>query len=58
VDGDLYFDIEMDRERQAAIEAEIAALVEKHGVGQSSGRAAADRVASPGEPNGNGEVNR
>ncbi len=30
VDGKLYFDIEMDRERQAAIEAERAALIEKH----------------------------
>ena len=30
VDGKLYFDIEMDRERQAAIEAEKAALIEKH----------------------------
>ena len=30
VDGKLYFDIEMDRERQAAIEAEKAALMEKH----------------------------
>ena len=30
VDGKLYFDIEMDRERQAAIEAEKAALMERH----------------------------
>ncbi len=30
VDGKLYFDIDMDRERQAAIEAEKEALVEKH----------------------------
>ncbi len=31
VDGRLYFDIDMDRERQAAIEAEKEALMEKHG---------------------------
>ena len=31
VDGRLYFDIDMDRERQAAIEAEKEALIEKHG---------------------------
>ena len=31
VDGKLYFDIDMDRERQAAIEAEKEALMEKHG---------------------------
>ena len=30
VDGKLYFDIDMDRERQAAIEAEKEALIEKH----------------------------
>ncbi len=30
VDGKLYFDIDMDRERQAAIEAEKKALLEKH----------------------------
>ena len=30
VDGKLYFDIDMDRERQAAIRAEKEALVEKH----------------------------
>ena len=30
VDGRLYFDIDMDRERQAAIEAEKEALIEKH----------------------------
>ena len=52
VNGALYFDIEMDVERQEAIEAEVAALVEKHGVGQSGGSEATDRVASPGQPNG------
>ena len=31
VDGKLYFDIDMDHERQAAIEAEKDALMEKHG---------------------------
>ena len=31
VDGKLYFDIDMDRERQAATEAEKDALMEKHG---------------------------
>ena len=31
VDGKLYFDIDMDRERQAAIQAEKDALMEKHG---------------------------
>ena len=30
VDGKLYFDIDLDRERQAALEAEKEALVEKH----------------------------
>lgn len=30
VDGKLYFDIDMDRERQAAVQAEKDALVEKH----------------------------
>ena len=56
VDGQLYFDIELDVERQEAIEAEKLALMEKHGVGGSDDRAATDRIASPGQPNG--EVNR
>jgi hypothetical protein len=47
VDGDLYFDIELDAERRAAIQAEKQALMEKHGVGQAGGRVAADRVAQP-----------
>ncbi|MDA0329528.1 MAG: amidohydrolase family protein [Gemmatimonadetes bacterium] len=56
VDGQLYFDIELDEARQEALEAERAALIEKHGVGQAGGRGATDRIASPGQPNG--EVNR
>ncbi len=56
VNGQLYFDIELDAERQEAIGAEKAALVEKHGVGRSGSRVAADRVAAPAQPNG--EVNR
>jgi imidazolonepropionase-like amidohydrolase len=56
VDGQLYFDIELDVERQEAIEAEKLALMEKHGVGGSDDRTATDRIASPGQPNG--EVNR
>ena len=56
VNGRLYFDIELDVERQEAVEAEKTALIEKHGVGRSGGRAATDRVASPRRPNG--EVNR
>jgi imidazolonepropionase-like amidohydrolase len=56
VDGKLYFDIDMDRERQQAIEAEKAALIEKHGVGEDGARATSDRVASPGQPRE--EVNR
>jgi imidazolonepropionase-like amidohydrolase len=56
VNGRLYFDIELDEERQAAIEGEKAALIEKLGVGQAGGRAATDRIAAPGQPNG--EMNR
>lgn len=56
VNGQLYFDIELDLERQEAIEAEKAALIEKHGVGRSDGGTATDRIASPGQPNG--EENR
>jgi len=56
VNGRLYFDIDLDEERQAAIEGEKAALIEKLGVGQSDGRAATDRIAEPRQPNG--EVNR
>jgi len=56
VNGRLYFDIELDVERQEAVEAEKAALIEKHGVGRLGGGTATDRIASPGQPNG--EVNR
>jgi len=48
VDGKLYFDIDMDMERQAAIEAEKEALMERHGTNNGEGRAATDRVA-PGQ---------
>ena len=47
-DGKLYFDIDMDMERQAAIEAEKEALMERHGTNNGEGRAATDRVA-PGQ---------
>lgn len=48
VDGKLYFDIDMDRERQAALEAEKAALMERYGTNNGEGRAGTDRVA-PGQ---------
>ena len=48
VDGKLYFDIDMDRERQAALEAEKGALMERYGTNNGEGRAATDRVA-PGQ---------
>ncbi|MDA0312694.1 MAG: amidohydrolase family protein [Gemmatimonadetes bacterium] len=47
VDGMLYFDLEMDLERQAAIADEKGALMEKHGSGEAGGRSSTDRVASP-----------
>jgi hypothetical protein len=50
VDGQLYFDIELDAERQIAIEAEKAALMQKHGVGEAGGRTTTDRIASPSRP--------
>jgi imidazolonepropionase-like amidohydrolase len=50
VEGALYFDIELDAERQIAIEAEKAALMQKHGVGAAGSRATTDRVASPNRP--------
>ena len=50
LDGDLYFDVELDRERQAAIEAERQALMERHGPAASGGRVTTDRVASPRRP--------
>ncbi len=51
VDGKLYFDIELDRERRAAIEAEKKALMDKHGVGAARGTRSTDRVATPGAEN-------
>jgi imidazolonepropionase-like amidohydrolase len=45
VDGKLYFDIEMDRERQRALEEEKAALLERHGVNRAGQGAVTDRVA-------------
>ena len=56
VNGDLYFDIELDAERQEAIQVEVDALVEKHGRSGNGGRTSTDRIASPGQPGG--EVNR
>jgi imidazolonepropionase-like amidohydrolase len=55
VEGDLYFDIELDAERQTAIEAEKAALMQKHGVGEAASRAATDRVAAPSRPREEGD---
>lgn len=45
VDGKLYFDIEMDAERQRAIDAEKAALLERYGPDGSGAGAVTDRVA-------------
>jgi imidazolonepropionase-like amidohydrolase len=54
VDGKLYFDRSLDRERQAAIDKEKAALMERWGPEAAGGRVAPDRIApSPRE-----EVNR
>jgi len=50
VDGKLYFDRDLDRERQAAVEREKAALMERHGNNQGDQRVTSDRVApSQGE---------
>ncbi|HSM60501.1 MAG TPA: amidohydrolase, partial [Longimicrobiales bacterium] len=54
VDGKLYFDIELDQERQRAIAEEKAALLERHGTSRSGGRTVTDRVA----PGPREEVNR
>jgi len=56
VNGKLYFDIEMDKERQMAIEAEKEALMERYGPSAKGGRTTTDRIASPGQPSQ--EVNR
>lgn len=45
VDGKLYFDIEMDRERQEAVDVEKAALMERHGTRAEGGQVAGGRVA-------------
>jgi cytosine/adenosine deaminase-related metal-dependent hydrolase len=45
VDGTLYFDRDLDRERQAAVEQEKAALMERHGNNQGDERVTSDRVA-------------
>jgi len=51
VDGALYFDLEMDGERQIAAEAEKAALMEKHGSNQDGDDAVTETVA-PGHSRG------
>jgi imidazolonepropionase-like amidohydrolase len=45
VDGKLYFDVQMDAERQQAMEQEKAELLERYGPDGSSARAVTDRVA-------------
>jgi imidazolonepropionase-like amidohydrolase len=45
VDGTLYFDRDLDRERQEAIETEKAALLERYGPKEGNDRVASDRVA-------------
>ncbi len=45
VDGKLYFDRDMDKERQDAIEKEKAALMEQVGGNRIGARNANDRVA-------------
>lgn len=45
VEGRLYFDIDMDKERQEAIAAEKAALLERHGSQAGAGQVTSDRVA-------------
>lgn len=49
VDGKLYFDIEMDEERQRALEEEKAALLEKMRAGRGGEGRMTDRVAPNGE---------
>ncbi len=48
VDGALYFDIDMDLERQAAIEAEKAALLEKHTPDAGGSGVVTDDMVAPG----------
>jgi imidazolonepropionase-like amidohydrolase len=45
VDGRLYFDIDMDKERQQAVAAEKAALMERYGTKAEDGQVTSDRVA-------------
>ena len=45
VEGKLYFDIEMDKERQQAIATEKAALLERYGTRAEGAEVAGDRVA-------------
>jgi len=52
VEGRLYFDIDMDKERQEAIAAEKAALTERHGRQQGGDRVTPDRVAPGGHEEG------
>jgi imidazolonepropionase-like amidohydrolase len=54
VDGKLYFDRDMDRDRQAAIESEKASLLERYGPKDTGDRVAPDRIA----PGPREEVNR
>jgi imidazolonepropionase-like amidohydrolase len=57
VDGVLYFDRDMDRERQEALEKEKAALLERYGSREAGSRAAPDRIA-PRAPGAGKEVGR
>ena len=45
VEGALYFDRDLDRERQQAVETEKAALLERYGSNQGDERVTSDRVA-------------
>ncbi len=45
VDGKLYFDMQLDQERQAAIATEKAALIAKHGRNRTGPGAVTDRIA-------------
>jgi tRNA(Ser,Leu) C12 N-acetylase TAN1 len=49
VDGVLYFDRDMDRERQAALEKEKATLLERYGPRQANSRAADRTIPSAGK---------
>lgn len=49
VDGKLYFDRDLDRERHAAIESEKAALLERHGPKMSGGNDASDMATEQRE---------